>query len=99
MAKTFTCLCCRCRLPANPRVKNQRYCGKDGRQRQRKRKWQHIKMASDPDYRANQQDAYFEPGANVIPIIAIAGSNTPPANLFRRQSRSLPRPTVAKWTR
>ena len=58
MAKTFTCLCCRCRLPANPRVKNQRYCGKDGCQRQRKRKWQQIKMASDPDYRANQQDAY-----------------------------------------
>lgn len=58
MAKTFTCLSCRFRLPCNPKIKNQRYCGKQGCQRERKRKWQQIKMASDPDYRDNQQDAY-----------------------------------------
>jgi hypothetical protein len=58
MAKSFTCSCCRCKMSANPRIKNQRYCGKEGCQRERKRKWQLNKMASDSDYRANQQDAY-----------------------------------------
>lgn len=58
MAKFFTCSCCRSRLLANPRIKNQQYCSKVGCQRERKRKWQLSKMVSDPDYRANQQDAY-----------------------------------------
>lgn len=58
MAKTFICSCCRRRLPANPRIKNQRYCAGVVCQRQRKQHWQQIKMATDPDYRANQQDAY-----------------------------------------
>jgi hypothetical protein len=58
MTKTFTCACCRRRLPVNPRIKNQRYCGDMVCQRERKRHWQQVKMATDPDYRANQQDAY-----------------------------------------
>lgn len=58
MVKTFICSCCRRRLPANPRIKSQRYCGMEICQRERKRKLQQAKMATDPDYRANQHDAY-----------------------------------------
>jgi hypothetical protein len=50
------CSHCGCRLDVNPRVKNQGYCGKKECQRARKRSWQKKKMATDPDYRANQQE-------------------------------------------
>jgi len=44
-------------LDLNPRAKNQGYCGKRKEcQRARKRAWQRKKMASDPDYRANQKE-------------------------------------------
>lgn len=55
--RTFICSSCRHVMPANPRVKNQRYCGKAACQRERKRKWQQAKMATDADYRVNQHDA------------------------------------------
>lgn len=58
MAKTFICSCCHRKALANPRIKEQRFCGTVVCQRERKRLWQQAKMASDPDYRANQQDAY-----------------------------------------
>ena len=57
MARTFTCLCCRRRLPTNPRVKNQRFCGRDVCQRERKRRLQQARMDTEPDYLANQHDA------------------------------------------
>lgn len=50
------CAHCGCPLDLNPRVKNQRYCEKKECQRARKRLWQKAKMATDPDYRANQQE-------------------------------------------
>ena len=55
--RMFVCSCCRCRVPANPRVKEQKYCGKAACQRERKKRWQRVKMATDPEYRANQRDA------------------------------------------
>jgi len=58
MAKTFICSCCHRKMLANPRIKEQRFCGEVVCQRERKRRWQQAKMLSDPDYRANQQDAY-----------------------------------------
>ena len=58
MARTFTCKCCRRNLPANPRCKNQEYCGAPACQRMRKRLWQARKMDSDPEYRQNQREAY-----------------------------------------
>jgi hypothetical protein len=58
MAKTFICSCCHRKMPINPRIKDQRFCSNVVCQRDRKRRWQQAKMASDPDYRANQQDAY-----------------------------------------
>jgi len=58
MVKTIICSCCHRKVPANPRTKNQRYCSNAPCQRERKRRWQQAKMVSDPDYRANQQDAY-----------------------------------------
>ena len=52
-------LCAHCGrdfLP-NPRVKNQRYCNRPECQRLRKALWQRQKLATDPDYQANQRDA------------------------------------------
>jgi hypothetical protein len=47
-------------LDLDPRVKNQRYCGEKACQRARKRRWQKEKLATDPDYRANQRDCQIE---------------------------------------
>lgn len=49
------CAHCDCLLDWNPRSNNQRYCGKKECQRTSKRTWQKHKMATDPDYRANQR--------------------------------------------
>ena len=53
-----TILCVHCRKPfsPNPRIKNQRYCGKKDCQRARKTSWQKKKLKHDPDYAANQKD-------------------------------------------
>lgn len=51
------CVHCGRYVVANPRVKNQRYCSDRKCQKARKAKWQREKLASDPDYRANQEDA------------------------------------------
>jgi hypothetical protein len=48
---------CRRSFVRDPRVKDQRYCGKEECQRLRKRRWQHEKMKTDPDYRKNQQES------------------------------------------
>lgn len=58
MDKTIRCAnpCCRRHFLPNPRVKNQRYCSREECRRLRRRLWQREKMASDPDYRANQRD-------------------------------------------
>jgi hypothetical protein len=50
------CAHCASLLDLNPRSKNQRYCGKIQCQRARKRAWQKNKMATDPDYHANQRE-------------------------------------------
>jgi hypothetical protein len=47
---------CRRAFVPDPRVKNQRYCSDKDCQRARKRKWQKEKLATDPDYKANQRD-------------------------------------------
>ena len=57
MPRKNRCAHCRRRFVPNPRVKTQRYCSRKLCQRARKAKWQRDKMASDPDYRANQRDA------------------------------------------
>lgn len=51
------CLHCRCLFVFNPRLKNQRYCGRSECQRVRKRLWQRQKMAADADYQQNQRAA------------------------------------------
>jgi len=48
--------CCRRHFLPNPRVKDQQYCNRTECQRVRRRLWQKEKMASDPDYQANQRD-------------------------------------------
>lgn len=51
------CAYCRRRFVPNPRVKIQRFGSNTPCQRARKAKWQRDKMATDPDYQANQRDA------------------------------------------
>jgi len=51
------CAHCRCQLVLNPRLKDQRYCGRSECQRARKRLWQRHKMATDADYPLNQKAA------------------------------------------
>ena len=52
-----------CPLPvsvlSNPRVKTQRFCSDKACQRARKAQWQRDKLATDPDYRANQRDCQY----------------------------------------
>jgi len=54
--KQIRCAHCDCLFDPNPRVKNQHYCSEKECQRARKRLWQRQKLATDPDYKANQQD-------------------------------------------
>ncbi len=54
------CIHCGKSFSANPRVKNQKYCGDKGCQRARKTKWQMEQMAKDPDYRDNQSSCQKE---------------------------------------
>ena len=44
-------------VPANPRSKDQKYCGCDACQQIRKTKWQREKMKTDPQYRVEQEKA------------------------------------------
>jgi hypothetical protein len=56
MNRTCRCAhCCRHFLP-DPRVKTQRFCSNKRCQRARKAQWQRAKLATDPDYQANQRD-------------------------------------------
>ncbi len=57
MGQPNKCAHCQRHFRPNPKIKNQSYCGRKECQRARKSKWQREKMASDPDYRINQQDS------------------------------------------
>jgi len=54
--KTIKCVNCRRIVPANPRVKSQKYCNRKACQCVRKNKWKQSKIASDPDYKNDQKD-------------------------------------------
>jgi hypothetical protein len=56
MNRQLHCAHCRCQFVPNPRVKTQRFCAATSCQKARKNQWQKHKMATDPDYQANQQD-------------------------------------------
>jgi len=56
MNHKIRCAHCHRLFHPNPRVKNQRYCGRKVCQRARKNLWQRQKLANDPDYQANQRD-------------------------------------------
>lgn len=49
-----TCVCCKRKFKANPRLKKQYYCNSKGCQKARRNKWYREKKARDPDYRDNQ---------------------------------------------
>jgi len=57
MAKIIRCKHCKRLVPANPRVKNQRYCGSKECQQARKSEWHRKKMKSDPYYAQRQNQS------------------------------------------
>lgn len=55
MPEMITCIHCKEKIKANPRLKgNQQYCHKAECQRERKRLWQQEKMKNDKDYKGKQ---------------------------------------------
>jgi hypothetical protein len=61
MATTFICQHCNESKPANHRLKgHQLYCNAPKCQRARKATWQKGKMATDPQYRAQQTEALHD---------------------------------------
>ena len=52
------CCHCGCFFEPSPRNKNQVYCMKPECRRAKKAAWQRHKMATDPDYRANQKSSH-----------------------------------------
>lgn len=55
MNDSIRCAHCKGLFRPDPRVKNQRYCGRSVCQRARKALWQRQKMKTDPDYQDNQR--------------------------------------------
>ncbi len=51
----MNCVHCSRGFSPNPRVKNQKYCGAKECRKARRNRMQRMKMAGDPDYRANQK--------------------------------------------
>lgn len=49
------CVHCGDEFELDPRVKNQKYCGKEDCQRARRAIWRRMKMRTDLDYRDNQK--------------------------------------------
>jgi len=56
MSKMIRCKHCQCYVPANPRIKDQEYCGKAECQRARKAKRQKERIDEDPEYKAHQKE-------------------------------------------
>jgi hypothetical protein len=56
MSGLIRCSHCGRSVRANPRLREQRYCGDRRCQRARKTLWQRQKIATDADYQANQRD-------------------------------------------
>jgi hypothetical protein len=57
------CASCGQTFRPRPQVPEQRFCAAKACQRERKRRWQQAKRASDPDYRLNQAQAQQSWGA------------------------------------
>lgn len=51
------CASCGTRFLPRPQSPEQRFCSKTDCQRERRRRWQRAKRASDPDYRLNDRAA------------------------------------------
>jgi hypothetical protein len=55
--QTKRCAACRITFKPHPQIPNQAFCSAPDCQRERRRRWQRDKIASDPDHRANQARA------------------------------------------
>jgi hypothetical protein len=58
MVKKKRCAHCNRVFRPDPRVKEQSYCWRKSCQQARKTRWQKHKMKTDPDYQANQKNAW-----------------------------------------
>jgi len=58
MSCMIRCIHCGRHFILNPRVKDQRYCGRKECQRARKTLWQREKMRTDPEYQTNQRESH-----------------------------------------
>ncbi len=56
MKLMIKCANCGRMVPANPRVKNQKYSTRKACQRVRKNHWNQTKTSSEPDYKNDQRD-------------------------------------------
>lgn len=56
--ESVRCAHCGRVVPANPRIRNQTHCNLEACRKDKKRLWQRQKMATDPEYRANQKDCW-----------------------------------------
>ena len=64
MTERSRCAHCQRFFRPDPRIKEQRYCGREECQRARKALWQKRKMARDDDYRKNHREAQQAWAAN-----------------------------------
>ena len=58
MVNKNRCAHCNRIFKPDPRIKEQSYCSRSSCQRARKTRWQRHKMKTDPDYQANQKNAW-----------------------------------------
>jgi hypothetical protein len=55
--KRIKCCCCQRSVPANPRVKDQKYCGRPECVKERKRRWRQGKLSTDPAFGPERRDS------------------------------------------
>jgi len=55
--KKIRCCCCHSWVPSNPRVNDQKYCGRRECRKERKRRWLEDKLTTDPAYKQTRRDS------------------------------------------
>jgi len=96
---TLRCPNCGRVIPANPRIRNQTHCDLEACQKERKRLWQRRKMATDPDYKANQQEcskAWREQNPGYWKEYRESHPEAVERNRLRQRERNMARRKIAK---
>jgi hypothetical protein len=96
---SIRCAHCGRVVPANPRIRNQTHCSRKECRRDKKRLWQKQKMASDPDYKANQRDcakAWRDQNPGYWKEYRESHPRAVEENRLKQQERNRARPGIAK---